>query len=113
MNKPLLSRREFLFCGTQLSLLAFPALAASPQQLPNTVDVVVVGSGGAGLCAAIEAAQVGASVLVVEKNASVGGNTAISTGFFNAVETGNPTDSVERHVSETLQVGSYLNDISP
>lgn len=112
MNKPLLSRREFLFCGTQFSLLAFPALAASPQQLPNTVDVVVVGSGGAGLCAAIEAAQIGASVLVVEKNASVGGNTAISTGFFNAVETGNPTDSVERHVSETLQVGSYLNDIS-
>lgn len=112
MNEPMVSRREFLLCGSQLSLLACPALSFAHQQLPDSFDVIVVGGGGAGLCAAIEAAQVGASVLVLEKNDSVGGNTAISTGFFNAVEIGNARDSFEHFVSETLQVGNYFNNLS-
>ncbi|MDP1533124.1 MAG: FAD-dependent oxidoreductase, partial [Rubrivivax sp.] len=43
-------------------------------------DVVVVGGGGAGLAAAIEAAEAGASVLLLEKNAQLGGSTAWSIG---------------------------------
>lgn len=42
------------------------------------VDVVVVGSGAAGLSAALHAAMDGASVLLVEKTAFVGGTTALS-----------------------------------
>lgn len=44
------------------------------------IDVLVVGSGFAGLSAAIEAAEAGARVLVVEKNRSTGGNSRISDG---------------------------------
>ena len=41
-------------------------------------DVVIVGAGGAGLSAAVEAANNGASVLLVEKMAYAGGNTLLS-----------------------------------
>ena len=47
----------------------------------NEVDVVVLGSGGAGLTAALAAAANGASVQVYEKAATVGGTTAVSGGI--------------------------------
>src|SRR3954469_12467145 len=43
-------------------------------------DVLVVGSGGAGLAAALAAKQGGAEVLLVEKSQKVGGTTAVSGG---------------------------------
>lgn len=50
-------------------------------------DVLVIGSGFAGLAAAIEAAQLGSSVLVIEKNRSTGGNSRINDGGIAAPET--------------------------
>ena len=47
----------------------------------HEVDVVVLGSGGAGLTAALTAAVSGASVEVYEKAATVGGTTAVSGGI--------------------------------
>src|ERR1700679_2208067 len=44
------------------------------------VDVLVIGSGGPGLTAAIAAHDAGAKVLVVEKTARIGGTTAVSGG---------------------------------
>lgn len=46
-------------------------------------DVVIVGAGGAGLAASISAAKKGASVVVLEKTAAVGGNTLVSMGGVN------------------------------
>ena len=50
-----------------------------------TADVVVVGAGGAGIAAAAQATQNGNTVLVIEKNAEVGGNTLVSGGQFQSV----------------------------
>ena len=50
-----------------------------------TADVVVVGAGGAGIAAAAQATQNGNTVLVIEKNAEVGGNTLVSGGQYQSV----------------------------
>src|SRR3954447_10046286 len=52
----------------------------SDKGIPNEVDVAIVGSGGAGLMAALSAAKEGARVLVVESRELVGGATGISAG---------------------------------
>lgn len=51
------------------------------------VDVVIVGAGGAGTTAAIEAMKSGKEVLVLEKALVPGGNTKLSDGALNASET--------------------------
>jgi len=53
---------------------------AAPDLWDESTDVVVVGTGAAGLTAAIRAADSGARVLVVEKTAMVGGTTSVSAG---------------------------------
>ena len=50
-------------------------------------DVVVIGAGGAGMCAAITASDAGMKVIVVESQAIVGGNSVRSTGGMNAAPT--------------------------
>lgn len=51
------------------------------QTLEKKADVVVIGSGAAGIAAALEAKRAGASVLVLEKLPHVGGNTYICGGI--------------------------------
>lgn len=53
--------------------------------IEETYDVVIIGAGGAGMGAAVQAAQNGDSVLVLEKNAEIGGNTLVSGGAFQSV----------------------------
>lgn len=55
------------------------------EPVEGTWDVVIIGAGGAGLAAAAEAAQQGNTVLVIEKNAEMGGNTLVSGGIFQSV----------------------------
>ena len=50
------------------------------QQDPINVDVIVVGSGGAGLAAALDAKEHGATAAIVEREPEMGGATAISGG---------------------------------
>jgi 3-oxosteroid 1-dehydrogenase len=47
----------------------------------TTVDLVIIGSGGGGMVAALTAADAGASALVLEKQALIGGSTAMSGGI--------------------------------
>ena len=53
----------------------------------ETFDVIVVGGGGAGLAAAIEARSLGRSVVLLEKNPKLGGSTAWSVGSISATNT--------------------------
>ena len=75
----------------------------------HTTDFVIIGSGAGGLCAALTARAIGAEVLVLEKEAMIGGNSALSGGTMwipgNALmrEAGIP-DSVEDRLT-------YLNGI--
>ena len=47
-------------------------------------DVIVIGGGGSGLAAAIEATTLGRQVIVVEKNPQIGGSTIRSIGSISA-----------------------------
>lgn len=77
------------------------------ETIEKTADVVIVGAGGAGIAAALTAAEEGASVLIIDKAGSVGGNTIISGGVFNAADP-------ERQVQVTMgdssrrELESYL-----
>jgi len=53
----------------------------------DVFDVVVVGGGGAGLAAASEAARLGRSVVLIEKNPQPGGSTSWSVGSITATNT--------------------------
>jgi fumarate reductase flavoprotein subunit len=52
--------------------------AAAQTEWDREADVVIIGAGGAGLCASIEASNLGAHVILVERMPIVGGNTMIS-----------------------------------
>ena len=59
--------------------------AVPAEDSEMTFDVVVVGAGGAGIAAATQAAQDGNTVLLMEKNAEIGGNTLVSGGQYQSV----------------------------
>lgn len=62
----------------------------SPDELPPpalTVPIVVIGGGAAGLCAALAARDLGAEVLVIERDPVPRGTTAMSTGLIPAAGT--------------------------
>lgn len=70
--------------------------------------VLVIGSGGAGTRAAIEAARYGDVVIMSRSVAGKGGCTPMAEGGFNAVL--NPEDCCNLHEEDTLRGGAYLND---
>lgn len=95
-NSGRLSRRRFLQYGGGAAvagaaagvLPAIGSAAAVPDSLParwdETFDVVVIGSGFAGLAAAYEAKKAGASVVILEKMRTPGGNSIVNGGVVAA-----------------------------
>ncbi len=70
------------------SAAALPDGYAQPQDpIEETADIIVVGGGGAGMSAAVSALENGASVIVIEKTAMLGGNTVVCGGVLNAADT--------------------------
>jgi fumarate reductase (CoM/CoB) subunit A len=70
--------------------------------------VLVIGSGGAGVRAAIEASQYGDTVLISKTIVGKGGCTTMAEGGYNAVL--RDEDSCGVHFEDTLKGGAYLND---
>ena len=80
-----LTKRSFLKgAGLCAALPLVGTAAAKPAAIPKhwdrSADVVVLGYGGAGACSAITAHDAGAKVMIFEKMAEGGGNTAVSSG---------------------------------
>ena len=71
-------------------------------------DVIVVGAGGAGLRAAIEAHEHGADVALVTKIHPVRSHTGAAEGGINAAL--HPEDSWELHAYDTMKGSDYLGD---
>ncbi|KAB8307213.1 flavocytochrome c [Rahnella sp. BCC 1045] len=84
-------------------------------QAPQNFDVVVIGSGGAGLAAAIQAHDDGAHVVIIEKMPTIGGNTIKASVGMNAAETRfqklkGIEDSKDLFYDETLKGGKFKNN---
>lgn len=91
---------------------AKPADSTPPAKWDEAYDVVVVGSGGAGMAAAVKAADQGAKVVILERLAFTGGNTQLAQGQINAADPVRQPkqgikDSWELHAKQTLEAGDF------
>ncbi|OCG26574.1 flavocytochrome c [Gilliamella sp. wkB108] len=90
-------------------------LAEGGDPNDKTYDIVVVGSGGAGLAAAIQAHDLGSNVVIVEKMSIIGGNTNKASAGMNAAETKfqklkGIVDSKDLFYKETMIGGKNKNN---
>ena len=106
--------------GVTLSKADKKAIKKVVKTLPkeSTYDVVVIGAGGAGFSAAIEAKNAGANVVLLEKMPAVGGNSLISGAEMNAAKNwvqpklGINDDSPELHAEDTYKGGDMKGDMN-
>ena len=73
-------------------------------------DVLVIGSGGAGVMAAVEAANAGASVTIISKEPLGYGDTRISLGVMSTSPDTSSGDSEEQFAEDMIRGGEGLND---
>ncbi len=102
-------------------------VTATPPEITwdRETDVVVVGTGVAGYSAACAAAENGASVILLEKLPTIGGNSRMSGGNYGCFVTGvdaleqrrmaedpfwHVGDSAELYYNEKLKMGDYRSD---
>ncbi|WCG35114.1 flavocytochrome c [Companilactobacillus farciminis] len=85
------------------------------EELKDNYDVVIVGSGGAGLTSAIQAYELGLSPVILEKMDKIGGNTNRASSGMNAAETfvqlnHHIVDSFQEFYDETFIGGGKQNN---
>lgn len=85
-------------------------MTAPPDGFDHVVDVLVVGSGGGGMTAALTARAAGLDALVVEKSAFFGGSTALSGGGIWVP--GAPAQRREGYALSPDDVVEYLRQIT-
>lgn len=80
----------------------------------TSCDTVVVGAGGAGMKVALELAENGQNVILVEKQAAVGGATNLAATYFVAVDTTFQRESgiqlsIDEYVAQTAKTTPNIN----
>ena len=85
------------------------------SEIQENYDAIIIGAGGAGLTAAIQAHELGLNVAVFEKNSDLGGNTNRASSGMNASESlvqikQGIIDDKEDFYRETLKGGGMMND---
>ncbi len=76
-----------------------------------TTDILILGAGGAGLCAALHAADAGRKIkilLVTKAIVGKGGCSRMVQGGYNVVL--NPADSFDKHFQDTIKGGQFVNN---
>ena len=115
------NRRDFLkLAGAAAAAITSAAAAhagvpaSSVAKFDDEYDVVIIGSGFAGMACALKAGQAGKKVLILEKMPTVGGNSAICGG--NVACPVNPVqaaqgikDSKELFIADCLKDGLGIN----
>ena len=121
MSEVSLARRNFLKTGAAAAAAIMASAAASAgipaasvKKFDEEYDVVVVGSGFAGMACALKASRAGLKVLMIEKMSVVGGNSAICGGNVacpvNPVQKAqNIQDSKELFIKDCLKDGLGIN----
>ncbi len=74
------------------------------------LDVLIIGSGGAGLTAALSAKEAGADVLVVGKMYPTNSQTSMAQGGMNAALGNVEEDSIKAHIADTIKSAQGLCD---
>jgi succinate dehydrogenase / fumarate reductase flavoprotein subunit len=83
----------------------------SPTERRLATAVLVIGTGGSGLRAAIQLAERGTDVIVVGKRPSADAHTTLAAGGINAaLGTMDPDDSWQQHAADTLKESYFLAD---
>ena len=101
--------------GVDPAALAGPVSESGVAVEDIETEVVVIGSGLAGMAAAIEAADNGAEVILVEKLGRFGGTTALSAGWVHAAgthiqEVNGIEDSGEQFFEDWMMLAERAND---
>lgn len=79
----------------------------------NVTNILIIGSGGAGLRAAIAAHEEGAEVVILGKRLRKDAHTILAAGGINAaLATVDKDDTWQQHFADTLKEGYYLGDPS-
>lgn len=87
----------------------------APQQLNWETDILVIGSGMAGMSAALEAADNGAKVIMLERLGRIGGTSTLSAGWVHAAGTSiqekiGVEDNVDKFYEDWMMLAGNAND---
>jgi len=76
------------------------------------IDVLIIGSGGAGLSAGLSAKDNGVEVVIVSKGSPISSQTVMAQGGINAALGNITSDSINRHIKDTLKSAHGLCSIN-
>ena len=122
-EKKLMKKLTAIVLSLALAASLFGCTQTVKNEVPDvqadqtkTADIVIVGAGGAGLSAAIEAVNNGAeSVIIIEKTSATGGSLNFTSGSMSGAETiiqeiDGIEDTKESYVQDILKNGANLGD---